>query len=276
MDPLFVTDSRATTLRLYRLILALYWISLAVGSHWPRLSLFPPPESEPAFQADKVLHVLAYAGLTWLMIRARIAGRASRPVTTALAVGCMALVYAGLDELTQVWAERDVTFSDFSASSVGILAVVVIAATGLGRRGSPRPLQVRRHRVMVFVVGMIAMALVPALVDMAYPQIQALAGPLAWIDKLYHFVVALTMTWLLASACPAGIRRPRLGAGVTIVVMGLSAPMLEAARAYSGPGVRSAAIYAHELGLLAALMIWACLSIGRAWQADKPAIDSSV
>ena len=76
------------TLSRSRALLAVYWIALAVGSHWPRLVLFAQEEGEAVFQVDKSLHVLAFAGLTWLMIRAKFAGRRATPAwSTAVAGG---------------------------------------------------------------------------------------------------------------------------------------------------------------------------------------------
>ena len=88
------------------------------------------------------------------------------------------------------------------------------------------------------------------------------------IDKYCHFYTAIAMTWLLAAAYPGGMRRPRWGAVVTILVMGLSAPMIEWAQSFTGRGVEAADIFAHEFGFLMALLLWVLVSTGRALYAD--------
>lgn len=245
----------------------MYWLALAVGSHWPKLRLFPPPESEPIFQFDKGLHFIAYAGLAWLMFRAKMAGRDAGVGRTALVVGCVGLLYAGLDELTQSWTDRQVTFSDFMASAMGVLAVVIWFVS------DPEPVHARKLRacrvtLLVGSVIIIGLALIPAVNDVARWAVHQTPWPTLRMDTLGHFLIAMGMTWLLASSYPAGARRPRLGVWVTILVMGLSAPMIEWAQALTGRGVAMADVYAHELGLFAALVVWALISIGRALRAD--------
>ena len=244
--------------------LAIYWVLLAVGSHWPRLELFPPAEHERVFQPDKGLHFLAFAGLAWLMIRAKIAGWRASDAWTAAAVGIVALGYAMIDELAQHWTARDVTLSDFTASAVGILTVVVIYTTPPRSKLPGWVVWTARILCVACTVIVLSLALPPSGNQTTQRLLGRFTATWGGIDKPCHFYVALGMTWLLALSCPAGVRRARAGALVTILAMGLSAPMLETAQGMTGRGIETADILAHELGFALALGIWALISTTRA------------
>ncbi len=261
---MFVTDEHKTDILHRRVLLALYWIALAIGSHWPRLQLFPPPDHEPIFQPDKGLHFVAFAGLAWLMIRAKVAGRSAGELRTAACAGVFAILYAGGDELAQHWAQRQVTFSDFLASAVGVLSVVLFATVQRGRLPYKPLVWAARWAWLASVAGVLALALPLSGMRLTQRLIGYFTPTWGGIDKPCHFIAAILATWLLASSFPAGMTRPRLGAVATILVMALSAPMIEMVQGYTGRGVETADVYAHELGMAAALAVWALISIGRA------------
>jgi VanZ family protein len=75
--------------------LSAYWLAMFIGTH------VPSPSIEPAVpNQDKVLHVLAYAGLAFLLSGVRSgAGRLSR--RWAVEVFVIVAIYGVLDELTQ-------------------------------------------------------------------------------------------------------------------------------------------------------------------------------
>ncbi|NOX54815.1 MAG: hypothetical protein GXP27_10330 [Planctomycetes bacterium] len=76
-------------------ILIAYWCALFVGTHIPNPERFLPPDV-----SDKTLHVLAYFGLTFLLLTR---DALSKPFTFRRGVilwGAV-LVYAALDELLQ-------------------------------------------------------------------------------------------------------------------------------------------------------------------------------
>ncbi len=247
-----------------RIVLAVYWLALAAGSHWPKLELFPPPEHEPIFQLDKGMHVLAFAGLVWLLIRARIAGPGATRAWTVAVAGAVAILYAGVDELTQHWTQRDVTLSDFAASAVGALTVVLMATPAARQAPSLRRVRAMRLAFLVCAAVVFVLSLPPIVNDVIDWSVRLFTRPWLGMDKAGHFVIAAGLTWLLASSFPAGVSRPSRGVLVTILVMGLSAPMMELAQAYSGRGVEAADVLAHELGLLAAMTVWALISTRRA------------
>ncbi len=244
-----------------------------VGSHWPRLKLFRQPEDEPLLQADKGIHFVAFAGLTWLLIRARFAGRGTGSARAVVVAGCVALVYAGLDELTQVWADRDATFSDFAASAIGVFSIVVVSMTGLASRPEPRGLRAKRVTALLFAVGVLTLSVVPGVTQVIQWTADQTHWPEARIDQSWHFLTAGAMTWLLARSFPGGAHRPRLGVWVTILAVALSAPMMVTAQRLMERGVGTIDIYAHELGLFAALGIWAlCLARRALDAADAPGL----
>jgi VanZ family protein len=252
----------------FRVLLAGYWLLLAAGSHWPGLELFPESKSELIFQPDKGLHFVAFAGLTWLLIRAKIAGRSAGSARTLLAAGFTALSYAGLDELTQQWAQRQVAFSDFLASAIGVLTVVLAVAAQA--RPAPRRLRARRVSFLLSSAAVIALVIPPAVNDAVWWVFYYhTPWPAAHIDKPSHFLAALVLTGLLARSFPAGARRPGLGVWVTILVIGLSAPMIETVQGYTGRGMEIADVFAHQLGLATAMVVWAFVSMARALRVDR-------
>jgi putative peptidoglycan lipid II flippase len=103
-------------------VLSVYWLALAVGSHWPRLDFSRMTgigHDALPLGLDKWLHVLGYAGLAFLATLANLGGgtgRAGGPRRAAVLV-----VYAALDELTQgFFAGREVGLADFAASCAGL------------------------------------------------------------------------------------------------------------------------------------------------------------
>ena len=84
-----------TRSRFVTLLLALYWIALAAGTHAPRL----PTVSTP--YGDKFAHYVAYAGLAFLLSWAWTTRRAFFPQGILFAFG-VASVYGAIDELTQI------------------------------------------------------------------------------------------------------------------------------------------------------------------------------
>ena len=253
-----------------RVVLACYWLALAAGSHWPRLQLFPPPDHEPLFQPDKGLHFVAFAVLAFLMVKAGIAGRGRPAAGTLVWVAVIGLVYAGLDELTQTFAQRQVTFSDFTASAMGVLTLVTAEATALLPAPSAKKVRAARAQAWITALVVAALAIPPAVNRVMRWLINLTPWPLLPIDKPMHFIVAMLLVWFFARCRPAGLNRPRLGVWLTVIVLGLSSPMMEAVQAYVGRGSETADIVYHEMGLAAALAIWALVTLYRANHTTHP------
>jgi VanZ family protein len=107
-----------------------YWGLLFVLTHLP-----VSPQPAPVPQFDKLLHLLAYFGLTLLGARS-----ASRPLSPA-ALLVWAGVYAGyaaLDEYLQQFTQRSMTLADWLADVLGIgLATAISMAQPRNEPESP-------------------------------------------------------------------------------------------------------------------------------------------
>ncbi len=100
-----------------RVLLAAYWIALAISTHYPRVSIPKAPQS------DKLIHAAAFGGLAFLWWRAlRIRDARSAPL--AAIVLCS---YAAIDEYAQRFVGRDSDMVDWLADMLGIAVVLTIA-----------------------------------------------------------------------------------------------------------------------------------------------------
>jgi VanZ family protein len=108
---------------LLRLLTMAYWLALFTATHIPS-----PPV--PAGTSDKTLHVLAYAGLSFLLVVAFGGPKASWPRRIGLC--CLVLIYGAVDELSQAFiATRHPEFDDWLANLAGTLAGL-LAAVAVG------------------------------------------------------------------------------------------------------------------------------------------------
>lgn len=117
-----ITGIKILGIRLGVIALAAYWVALFVGTHLP--SGFWASEIQvPAEVSDKSKHFLGYFGLAILccyVSQSRSAGRMG-VVKRFLGVGVILLVYAAIDELTQVFSPGRVPdFWDAVADAAGI------------------------------------------------------------------------------------------------------------------------------------------------------------
>ena len=109
-------DHRSKLRRAFVAALAVYWLALFIGTHAPSPSLEPAVPNQ-----DKVLHVVAYAGLAFLLSGVNIGrGRHSTRWTTEVFV--IVAFYGMLDELTQSFVPgRFAEVLDWVADAVGAL-----------------------------------------------------------------------------------------------------------------------------------------------------------
>ena len=126
-----------TLARWARPALAFYWPTLAIATHWPRLDM--PNPSLGIVNTDKILHAGCFALLAILMIYARLAGRSARLATTVWVGTLIAATYAIVDELTQGYFDRTISFGDLAANLIGVSAIGVLL--WLGR--FPRSIRLR-------------------------------------------------------------------------------------------------------------------------------------
>ena len=105
--------------RLVLLLLAAYWLLLAVGTHIPSHD----PGSEVV--SDKAMHFGAFAGLAFLLSWSLM--RKAPSLRMAVTLVAITLCYAAIDEFTQGWVPtREPDWEDWLADSFG--AAVGLAA----------------------------------------------------------------------------------------------------------------------------------------------------
>jgi VanZ family protein len=105
---------------------------LFVATHWPSLAI-----EAPIARPDLILHAGAFALWTaFLLATGYIGSQRSRRVV--LAVGVVALAYAGLDELLQAIPilHRHAAVDDWIADAVGVALVVAIGLVRAGMDGN--------------------------------------------------------------------------------------------------------------------------------------------
>ncbi len=109
--------------RIAILALASYWTLLAVSTHVP--ATLARAVQQTTKWSDKSLHVIAFGGLAFLLAWAvpTHPKRKSQNVLVATAIG---VVYAAIDELTQIPVGRIADWADFSADLFGILAGIIV------------------------------------------------------------------------------------------------------------------------------------------------------
>lgn len=117
-------NPRKLSVAWWRRILPCWWLAMAIGSHWPRLDLsgmVGMQNDSITFGVDKWFHVLAYLGLAWVALSARLFE--SRPRAWRILLTIEALVlYLLIDEATQVFSPgRSLSLSDVSASTTGVM-----------------------------------------------------------------------------------------------------------------------------------------------------------
>ncbi|MEX2112332.1 MAG: VanZ family protein [Pirellulales bacterium] len=96
-------------------LLVFYWVALVFGTHWPRVS-----EVLHIGASDKALHFCAYFGLAVLLglnwaLRGHFGWR-QRGLALALIV-----LFAALDEWTQIPVGRDASVYDWLADGLGAI-----------------------------------------------------------------------------------------------------------------------------------------------------------
>lgn len=107
--------------KLWQIVLAGYWLALVAGTHVP--AEFP---ALPSGRADKLAHFVAYAvlagllAMTWQRSAGWLTGRHLRWAWIVL------VVYAALDELTQIPVGRTASALDWAADALGALVGLML------------------------------------------------------------------------------------------------------------------------------------------------------
>jgi VanZ family protein len=109
--------------RTWQLALAGFWLALFVSTHLPsNLPILPKSGN------DKVVHFTAFAILatllatTWQLTAGHLTAR------HLVVVWIVLVVYAALDELTQIPVGRDCSFWDWTADALGAAVALVLFA----------------------------------------------------------------------------------------------------------------------------------------------------
>ena len=111
----------------WRLVFVLYACALTLSTHWPQLDLGMVTDTQTA--PDKLLHLFAFGGLAFLLIR-------TRWLRTIWAVGVVTFMWTLLDEITQALPVlgRQSSVTDILAGELGV-ALIVTWAWALGSIG---------------------------------------------------------------------------------------------------------------------------------------------
>lgn len=255
----------------------IYWVALAVATHWPRMVIHVAGQDVGSFHGDKAIHVAAFAVLTVLLYLARPLGRGASPRTQLMAVSLIAAAYGYLDEFTQPMFERTLSPTDVLSNLLGVaLAMWAIGSTNALSRHSPT--WARLSIVILAPLGAM-MALLPSMaMDMKLPLPM---GPHRLdrfelrADHLIHLIVALVGTWLLGAARPLGVTRRVDGYLTAIVLMLIAGPLTELAQIPFGRGFEWGDVIGHTLGTaLASVMIAGHLIARSGGVAAKPQASS--
>jgi VanZ family protein len=110
----------------FRLMLAIYWVALAVVTH------LPPTRMPPTRVSDKLAHFVVYALLAVLLWLA--SGPAHSLWRKAGGVLAIIAVYGAVDELTQPLVGRYCMLDDWLANLAGGAAAVAVMAMIRRRR----------------------------------------------------------------------------------------------------------------------------------------------
>ncbi len=242
----------------------MYWVVLSVSTHLPSLDLGEDNNQFGMFQVDKTLHVLLFGGLMFLLWRARLAGTKAANLLNAFAALCLAVVYALVDEYTQRWAGRDVSMSDVVAGLIGIVGVFLVVTAGPPRDRVGPATVVWRCLAFLAVTFFVMMAIAPWGNDLGHWLTHLFFTPWPGIDKAEHFYASAGLTLLMTLSAPAGVHRPAAGIGLTILVIGLSGPIIETGQSMTGRSVDMADLYAHQVGLLTAMVALMVFPVARA------------
>jgi VanZ family protein len=113
--------------------LALYWLALFAGTHWPK-----PLEHSIGFH-DKLLHFSGFFGLAFLLILWRLLSGAGGVWRQSLLVIAIVVAYGAADEITQIPVGRDGEFMDWVADFAGAVCGTSVAVLGLATWRRLRP-----------------------------------------------------------------------------------------------------------------------------------------
>lgn len=107
-------------IRIASLCLLGYWLLLFAGTHLPRVQM----PNMAGGNNDKILHVIAFAGLSFLLSWAIPTKMSDRFRNVRMAALC-AILYGAFDELTQIPVGRTADWKDLIADTVGAILGII-------------------------------------------------------------------------------------------------------------------------------------------------------
>ncbi len=228
--------------------LAVYWLALFAATHWPSLRI----AQAGALGYDKLTHLVVFAVLTFLLVRARFVADAAKNALVAVAV---AVACAYLDEVTQPLVNRTFSTSDLMFNLMGIILVWGAQAPGA---------MIFSRVSLAAAAPMVLMILFGQRSGFDLPEWAPRLGPTTGdvfeirLDRILHLIGAMVLTWLLAAARPFGRHARWTSIGFAVAFVGLSGPFIEMLqRRHFNRGDEMGDMVAHELGLLFAVLIGA-------------------
>lgn len=276
-------------LTLYRLrvILALYWVTLCILTHWPRLGTgvgYP----YTLIQHDKVGHVVLFGGLALLLMAAKPWGRALSPAVTAVLAMVTALIYSVVDEWTQAWFDRTVSWPDVMSSMAGIMIVYLLAVAvdhspGQGRAtrsATPAPTLLGWLLREQAIVLSVALVVLTCMISMTTPGRQGVAAWAAEVDlnpsrtlAAVRTVLSVLMFITLMLAKPAGRGRATWNTAIAIAVTGLLPLIGEWFHSlWTSQRVVAQVAWEHERGLILIMLAWGMAHALRlSWKINRAA-----
>ncbi len=235
-------------------ILILYWLTIFLLSHWPTIEI---KTQFQIVQIDKILHAVVYAILTFLLIYSGLFTLKSSSHLSSLLAVLVAAVYAMIDELTQPFVGRTLDTGDIAANFMGILSVFLILNSHQPSHSMTVVINLIRSLLILITPTLILVAILPEadiMLQKVYRQFDVGVN----FDKTTHFISTMSLTCLLALSYPMGKHRPKLSTGIVLITMLCSAPIVEWTQQLTHRGIYDQSdIWAHELGLLAGITVWA-------------------
>ncbi|MEM0914984.1 MAG: VanZ family protein [Planctomycetota bacterium] len=253
---------------MWRALAVVYAAGLSVGTHWPRLDL-GPNDLGYGLQLDKLLHAGAFGGLAVLAWWARPAGRRRGDAVNGWVVLIGVTAWAGLDEWTQQWFDRQIGWDDVLASWCGVWSAVLVFG--------PRPMAgwggvAAATRGLALVAGPTALlfAVLPIGNAHTLAVMRMFGAAEVGVDRWLHFWGAAVSVWCLGGMALAGVTRPRVSAAIGIVAALAVAPVLEPVQHALGRAWRPDPIDVawHLAGATVGIGAWAVL---RAVRVSLPA-----
>ncbi|MEO0964400.1 MAG: hypothetical protein AAFY08_04700 [Planctomycetota bacterium] len=248
---------------MWRALAIVYAAGLSVGTHWPRLNL-GPNDLGYGLELDKLLHAGAFGGLAVLAWWARPAGRGRGDAANGWAVLIGVTAWAGLDEWTQQWFDRQIGWEDALASWCGVWSAVLVFGPRPGE-GWRRVASATRAATLVLGPTAALFVMLPAGSAQTITAMRWLGVIEPGVDKDLHlWGGGLAVVWLGALSL-AGVAWPRVSAGVAILLAVAVAPALEPVQYALGRSWKPDPIDVrwHLVGTTVGIGAWALLRVVR-------------